>query len=254
MSDLYDQLLNSNFLLAAKKGDVAGARGFLEQGARLHVSDRDEKTALALAAENGRAEMVEFLLGRGAEANGYDENGDTPLMLALKNGHEQAALAFLSRDFNLAAKDRRGATVLHLAVAFESVTSLLLEKGADVSARSEQDVTPLMDAAEKNAVGAARLLLQKGADINAQDGAGMTPLVLAVRTGSYEVAEFLLKEGADAAKQTHMCLTAFDIAQMRKDPKMSQLIKQAFEEYDMKQFTEGANHDMRIMHAIKLKR
>ena len=82
----------------------------------------------------------------------------------------------------------------------------------------------------------------------------MTPLVIAVRSGILEMAEFLLKEGADAAKQTHMSLTAADLAHMRKNPEMKDLLKRAFEEYDIPQFTEGAHHDVRVMHAIKLKR
>lgn len=254
MTELYKQLVNSNFLAAAKRGDIAVAEEMLKDGARLHVSDRDEKTALHLAAESGQAEMVEFLLSKGAEPKGTDEDGNIPLLSALKAGHEAAALKLLSAEFNGAAKDRRGFGLLHHAAGIDSAVAALVGKGADIHARSENDETPLHIAADKNAVGSARLLLEAGADINAQNGSGMTALIIAVRGNHLEMAEFLLKEGADAAKKTHMSLTAADLAQMRKNPEMSDLLKRAFEEYDLKQLTEGAHHDVRVMHAIKLKR
>jgi ankyrin repeat protein len=254
MAELYKQLVNSNFLAAAKRGDVAVAEEMLKDGARIHVSDRDEKTALHLAAENGQAQMVEFLLSKGAEPKGMDEDGQIPLVSALKGGHEAASLKLVSAAFNLAAQDKRGFGVLHHAVEFEFVAAALIEKGADVHLRSENDETPLHIAADKNAGGTPRRLLAAGADINAQNGSGMTSLVIAVRAGNLEMAEFLLKEGADAAKQTHMSLTAADLAHIRKNPEMEALLKRAFEEFDMIQLTEGAHRDVRVMHAIKLKR
>jgi uncharacterized protein len=254
MTELYKQLVNSNFLAAAKCGDVAVADAMLKDGARLHVSDRDDKTALHIAAENGQADMIGFLLAKGAEPKGQDEDGNIPLVLALKAGHEKASLALATAAFNASAKDKRGFGLLHHAVDFEFVVAALVEKGVDVHARSENHETPLHIAAEKNAVGSARRLLAAGADLNAQNGSGMTPLIIAVRNGHLEMAEFLLKEGADAAKQTHMSLTAADLAQIRKNPEMEELLKRAFEEFDIKQLTEGAHHDVRVMHAIKLKR
>ncbi|MEZ0260272.1 MAG: ankyrin repeat domain-containing protein [Alphaproteobacteria bacterium] len=254
MTELYKQLVNSNFLAAAKRGDVAVADAMLKDGARLHVSDHDDKTALHIAAENGQAKMIEFLLSKGAEPKGVDEDGNIPLALALKAGHEAASLALVKAEFNSAAKDKRGFGLLHHAVEFEFVVAALLGKGLAVDDKTEKDETPLHIAAEKNAVGAARRLLAAGANINAQNGSGMTPLIIAVRAENLEMAEFLLKEGADAAKQTHMSLTAADLAHMRKSPEMEALLKRAFEEYDMIQLTEGSRHDVPVMHAIKLKR
>jgi len=73
---------------------------------------------------------------------------------------------------------------------------LLIEKGADVNARSAQDATPLHEAARRNRKNAVALLLDHRADINAQNRAKATPLNLATELGYFETAEVLLVRGA----------------------------------------------------------
>jgi len=55
---------------------------------------------------------------------------------------------------------------------------LLLDHGADVEARDENDLTPLHMAANNGQLAAARLLLERGAIISAPSKSGKTPLIM----------------------------------------------------------------------------
>ena len=72
------------------------------------------------------------------------------------------------------------------------IVQLLLEKGADVNARSTDGRTPLMFAASSTPE-IVTLLLEKGAEIEARDNKGMTPLMFAA---SAEIKQLLIDAGA----------------------------------------------------------
>jgi len=80
---------------------------------------------------------------------------------------------------------------------------LLLDRGADVNARSQSERfartnTPLHAAAANKQVEVARLLVERGADVNAKDGHGFTPLALAANSKSDLLMLLLLEQGARA--------------------------------------------------------
>jgi ankyrin repeat protein len=101
-------------------------------------------------------------------------------------------------DVNL--RDRRGgATPLMYAAALGSLDTmtLLIDKGADVNARSTGGATALMWAATDLAK--IRLLLDRGADVNAVSERGRTVLLLAAMSDrSAEIVRLLLSRRADA--------------------------------------------------------
>lgn len=101
-----------------------------------------------------------------------------------------------SRDNILAAAERGDTKKLKV---------LIEEKGVDVNVRSEEGLTPLHAAAIGGHVGAARLLLEKGADINARTkDNGFTPLglVFTAKKGAAEMAKLLIEYGADVNDRT----------------------------------------------------
>lgn len=67
----------------------------------------------------------------------------------------------------------------------------LLDAGADVNARNEQEETAFSYACANNRLAAAELLFSRGADINTIDAGGGTPLDWAVCWSSPEFHEWL---------------------------------------------------------------
>jgi len=71
----------------------------------------------------------------------------------------------------------------------------LLDKGAEVNAKTSLGITPLHEAAQNGIEEIAEILVAHGASINAVDDKGWTPLVRAQKWGHQEVVEFLRQKG-----------------------------------------------------------
>ena len=79
------------------------------------------------------------------------------------------------------AKDNGGNTSLTLAceMGHVNVTRLLIEKGADVKAKTYSGNTPITLARREGHVYVAKLLVEKGADVNAESNSERPPRTLA---------------------------------------------------------------------------
>jgi ankyrin repeat protein len=151
---------------AIHKADTASVKRLLDHGASPDARDTDGTPALMAAALYGDADAVKLLLDRGANPNVANNAGATPLMWAIPD----------------LAK-----------------VKLLVERGADVNARSANlGRTPLLIAASyPGAVGVLQLLLDKGADIHARDKSGMHALGRATTSADVAVVRFLVEHGCD---------------------------------------------------------
>ncbi|MEM4626579.1 MAG: ankyrin repeat domain-containing protein [Candidatus Bilamarchaeaceae archaeon] len=72
----------------------------------------------------------------------------------------------------------------------------LIERGADVNAKTGWGKTALMRAAMGGHTETAKLLIERGADVNAKSNNGETALMYALVKGHPEIAELLRKAGA----------------------------------------------------------
>src|SRR5688572_22124321 len=133
-----------------------------------------------------------------------DTTGLTPFLRAAAFG-SAADVQRLVADADLKAATSGGLTALHLAVGDARKVRILLDRGADVHARSALGRTPLLVAASTNGtVETVRLLLSKGADVNAADTSGVTPLLAAASVDDAAVATLLLERGAHAAVRANV--------------------------------------------------
>ncbi|KAI8484366.1 PREDICTED: ankyrin repeat domain-containing protein 49-like isoform X1 [Branchiostoma belcheri] len=94
----------------------------------------------------------------------------------------------------LTAADSDGYILLHKAAYMGDMTLVkeLLERGADINAKTHDGWQPLHSACRWNHVDVASLLLQAGADVNATSSGGNTPLHVAASNANAKQALVLL--------------------------------------------------------------
>ena len=152
--------------------------------------------------------VVELLLqhGAGVEVTWDDHTGQV-MGFALWAGAGAKIIALLlEHGADATAKDDEGDTLLHAAALFTAepqVFDLLLDNGADVTARGVFGRTVLHLAARVSELDpqAIRVLLDSGADVAARDEDGATPLHEAATHSGLEVIRLLLDRGAHASAQ-----------------------------------------------------
>ena len=132
-------------------------------------------------------------------------------------GRDAALERLLAADrslVNAAAPD--GHYPLGLAAFFghPSAVRLLLDRGADVHAASQNQmkVQPLHAAVAGRSAEAVAALLDAGADPNARQQVGYTPLMGAASAGRTDLVDLLLARNADPALVSEDGKTAADVA------------------------------------------
>ena len=188
----------TGIFFAIQHGDAAKVGELLRAEPAL-ASARNERgdSALLAAAYLGRRDIIDSLLAAGVEPTLWE---------AAAIGLKEPVVELLRRDASLVgAYSHDGWTALHLAAFFghRDLAALLIERGADINARSKSETfarvnTPLHAAAANRQVEVARLLVERGADVNARDGSGFTPLALAANSRSDLLMLLLLENGARA--------------------------------------------------------
>lgn len=185
---------------AAENGRLDCMRVLLDRGFDIDKRDRlDNATALHWAAQAGQIEAVRLLLDRGADPNGEgDEHalGVIGWATALLSLQKEAAELLLARGarptiFSGVALER-GDLVRALAEVDASIVDAQMS-------HHERHRTPLHFAVARNLPQMVSLLIELGADASAKDDHGATPLQYATSRTDARVAELLIEAGADPA-------------------------------------------------------
>ena len=127
--------------------------------------------------------------------------GATPLMFAALYGNADAVHQLLKGGADPNLQNEAGATALMWGTDSLEIERLLIERGANVNARSSDARTPLLIASGENGGGpVVELLLDHGANPSAQSPALfglMTPLAEAAYARDENAVKMLLAHGAD---------------------------------------------------------
>ncbi|NIV50950.1 MAG: hypothetical protein GWN53_03540 [Gammaproteobacteria bacterium] len=137
---------------AAGEGHTADVRRLIENGANTGVKDDSGWTPLALAAFAGEAEAARTLIEHGAEIEPKDNVGNTPLHLAASAGYKEVTKILLEKGADIEATNQKGWTPLFSAVTnyrHPNLVNWFLRMGADATARSKAEKTPLDVAIEQ---------------------------------------------------------------------------------------------------------
>jgi ankyrin repeat protein len=177
---------------AVDANSVAEVRSLLALGVDVNTADRDGNSLLAIAARNGHRETVNLLLKSGARVETRNRFGETPLMYAALSGNEAIVRDLLARPITL-NPDGPAWTPMHYAAlrGHVGVLALLVDRGANVNAVSENGTTALMLAASEGRLDTVSFLLKRGADPALVNDAGRTAETWARERDHLRVVELL---------------------------------------------------------------
>jgi ankyrin repeat protein len=200
--------LNHALFVAVYKGDVNSARDALERGADVNSrDDYSKETALMGAAKKGHREVVELLIAKGADVNaviGSSQNRCGALTYAARENHVDIVRLLIAKGAKVFML--QGANALRLAAHnnHTRVSMILIEHGAQVNNRGDNNKTTLMEAVQNGNEELVKNLIQHRADVNARKGNGVTPLMIAVDKGDVKIVMILLDQGADVTARSHV--------------------------------------------------
>jgi len=217
--ELTDHRGHTAIMRAACGGHTDVVRFLHQRGANLTRVDRNDKTIMHLAALNNRAEVILLLLrAKGGEdlVNTNDQYDSTPLHEACAEGHLESVRVLLDNGADIDNKNEDEQTPFHLAAAAGhiDVVELLLERDQNaIFDKDEDDNSALHLASNERRSKMVELLLRQGASVQQRNNRGWTALDSAAAAGAYECAALLLKHDSpvdpmDMKKTTPLHLTA----------------------------------------------
>ena len=199
----------------------------LAMGGCAHAGAFDDFFTSIIRDDGG---AITALVRRGFDPNTRDAKGQVGLTLALKEGSMKAFDALMkSRGIKVEARNAQDESPLMMAAIKGNLPAAraLIAQDADVN---KTGWTPLHYAAScttDDAAAMTSLLLENHAYIDAGSPNGTTPLMMAVRYGASEVARVLLEQGADVTIKNQLGMTARDFAVGADRKDMVDLISEA---------------------------
>ncbi|XP_015795874.1 ankycorbin [Tetranychus urticae] len=204
--------------LATVNGNINAIRLLIEHGGNIDLPDGDGKTPVIKAIECFHKECLQFLILQGSDVNICDNQlGNTALHWSIINNFADGLKILLaySPRLDINRKNKAGESPLHLLVRCPDLhrcVNDLLDKGAEIDIRNNQQRTPLMTACEHGHLDIARALVNRGSYIYHQDEAGFSALAIAKRNGHTSLVQYLTDLGGlESPRRT---------LQVETDPKM----------------------------------
>ncbi|KAI0377505.1 ankyrin repeat-containing domain protein [Hypomontagnella monticulosa] len=173
----------------------------LEKGADINAASTRYGSPLAVAVLRGHKGMVKELLQRGADACGWGNRES--LSNVVYYGYEDIFMMLLEKgaDINATSEDRGFLLAMAALGGHKGMVKELLRRGADVCGCGNE--VPLINAAYGGHEDIFMMLLEKGANINATSEDSGSPLAMAAWKGHKGMVKELLQRGADVRGDSH---------------------------------------------------
>ena len=196
--------MSDKLIAAAERGDTAGVRQLLQDGANINARDERGRTAVMAATHGNHVDTVAVLIQAGADINIRDNRLDNPLLYAGAEGLLDILKLTIAAGADTKLTNRFGGTALipaaergHVAV----VEELLTHTDVDVNHINNLGWTALLEAIVLSDGGPrhqqiVQLLVDHGADVNIPDKHGVTPLQHARSRGFHAIERILAQAGA----------------------------------------------------------
>jgi ankyrin repeat protein len=209
ISDLFDMTLNSmvdprgsDLLAAVKSEDLDVFRELLALNVDLDARMDQGATLLHIAAHNHFSSITEFLLNAAANPNIIDDLGWTPFLIAAMHSDVSSASMLLNAGADRSARFEN-ATALDMAMARKDsimIPILKPEPEPDVDTTNvltENDRLQIFSVAvDGNRDCVTELIDSDPSILDLQDEHGYTTLHIAAKSGQKEIVEFLLSRYA----------------------------------------------------------
>ncbi|KAL7621867.1 hypothetical protein AAE478_007367 [Parahypoxylon ruwenzoriense] len=169
---------------AAKRGNAGVIQLLLNEGINIETRDKNGRTPLSLAAECAYGpDSVRLLLAKGADVEARDNDNQAPICWAIGNGNFNDTIVeeLLDGGADIESRDQYGRTPLFQAISRLGEPTLL----PGIRNRPE---------------GIVRLLINRGANVDAKHDDGLTPVLLAERHGLDESLLRMLRDKQNIKK------------------------------------------------------
>ena len=173
-----------------------------EKGAKECVISKEEADRLGkeLFSKNGDLMEIDKLLKKGANVDVWDDEGNTLLIDAVLKEDEKEILFWVEKGANINARGNGGLTPLMASMWCIggdniNIAKLLMDLNADIELKDKYGQTALMHAVVSENVKAVEVLLEKGADIYQKNKIGETILYKAKSSsGSEKIVKLLVEK------------------------------------------------------------
>ncbi len=187
-----EEEINNPLIAAIRSGNLQVVKSLIQAGVAINPQNWDEPVPLVVAVENGQLDIITVLVEAGANVNKFDlEYVTTPLGMAIEHERVDIVRTLLSAGASPEGGDECY-TGLVIAINKNNmkIFQMLLDAGASVNGRMEDDYRAIMKAALLGRLEMVKKLVEAGADVNAWSQ-GETAIMSAARGAHQEVYDYL---------------------------------------------------------------
>ncbi|CAL1268358.1 unnamed protein product [Larinioides sclopetarius] len=178
--DAVNDDLETPFILAVEKDQMAVARYLIHAGSEIDVKNENGLTAFHVACKNNSKEMAEFLYNSGKfDINLQDDGGWTPLVWACEHNYGDLVKWLLKHGADPNVRDNEQNTALHWAACSGNaeILEMLLDNGCNHSFVNQRGDSALHIAARKDNWTCVKLLLARNASSECANKDGEIPIM-----------------------------------------------------------------------------
>jgi ankyrin repeat protein len=198
----------SNYLLtyAINFNKLDIVKLLIDKGAKIDITDKDEKSILIIPIMNSYIDILELLLKTNQESIGIsiidikDKSSKIPLHYAIELKNIQIIKLLLEYGSNANTTDKIGNNALHLAIRTRSleICKIIITYISDVNAKYNTGETALHIACNLQLLDIVNLLIDNKINIDIQDYSHeVTALHYSVILNNVNLVKLLLKNNAD---------------------------------------------------------